>query len=279
MLDGHKVLELTRDKQKSERLFGDSTVKFELNLNHELLKIAVKNFEPDICIHLAAYLTSHDEYSEAKKLVASNIDFLIDLLDSLKESKIKLFINTGSFAEYRNGDKAFCPAYLYASTKTAARSIVDYYSNIYNFKYITVVPYTIYGGNDSKKKVIDLLFEAFESRTCLELTPGKQVLDFIHINDVVNFYLQLLKKVDEIEEKIEFELGTGCGISLRNLAQLIEDKSGKEANINWGGVPYRPNDIMYAVANLSFNADIGWAPQIDLVKGVDMLLKEKQKII
>lgn len=274
---GHEILELTRNVTKSEGLFGDSTLKFDLNLEHDLLNAAIKEFEPEVCIHLAAYLTSSDEYYEAKKLISSNISFLINLLDSLKGCKLKLFVNTGTFAEYAKGNNEFVPAYLYAATKTASRSMIDYYSKVYQFKQVNIIPYTIYGGVDSKKKVIDLLFDSLESDSCLEFSPGEQILDFIHIKDVVKFYIQLLERINDLGKKHDFELGTGKGISLRELAQLIEIKSGKIANVNWGGLPYRPADIMYAVAKRQFDVEIDWSHEIDVDLGIELLLKDRIK--
>jgi nucleoside-diphosphate-sugar epimerase len=258
----HNVLELTRNQKKSYDLYGDSTVKYVLDNNHENLKKVIQDFKPEIVIHLAAYLSSADDFITMTRLLDSNIYFLTQLLDSLKEVELKLFINTGTFAEYHKGDEVLDPAYLYAATKTASRSFLEYYSKVYHFKQITVVPYTIYGGRDSKKKVIDIIIDSMNSENPVDLTPGEQVLDFIHIDDVVSFYVHLVNHHEKNYNKTVFHLGTGKGTTIKELTRIMEYKTGKKANINWGGKAYRQTDVMYAVADIKTLFQLNWTPKI-----------------
>ena len=57
---GYEVLEITRSKNKSIELFGDATSKVEVNDFKFEQKII--DFNPEIIIHLASYLTSSDEF-------------------------------------------------------------------------------------------------------------------------------------------------------------------------------------------------------------------------
>ena len=261
--DGHQVLELTRDINKSAGIFGNQTIKFDLKASQEEMDSCVKNFQPEVCIHLASYLTSSDSFVDAKKLIETNITFLVSVLESLKNVNLKLFINTGTFAEYFNGDGVLDPAYLYAATKSASRYFVDYYSKRASYNYVTVVPYTIYGAKDSQKKIIDIIVDSLGNSTPLDLSPGEQVLDFIHINDVVCFYSDLIANIEAVKNKTIFPLGTGVGHNLKQLTAIVEELSDKKASINWGGKPYRSSDVMYAVAD---------------TKNSDKILKKNQKV-
>lgn len=277
---GHEVLEITRNISKSNQLYGDKTKKYQISDDQEKFTKEVTQFKPEVVIHLAAYLTANDDYATLQKLLNSNIEFLCRLLDTLKNTQLKLFINTGTFAEYYKGDKILDPAYLYAATKTASRSFLDYYSKVYKFKQATVVPYTIYGGIDSHKKIIDIIFDSLDNPTPVDLSPGEQVLDFIHINDVTNFYLQIINNYEKIPNKSIFQLGTGKGTTLRKLAEIIGTKTGKKANINWGGKPYRPSDVMYAVADTKYQQmflDDNFLP-IDIKEGIKFYLKKMENL-
>lgn len=265
--EGHTILEITRNKTKSSELFGDMTSKIEVNdisFNNKIIE-----FDPNVVVHLASYLTSSDKWDDVEKLIESNILFLSKLLNTVSKLNLDLFINTGTFAEYFKGDDDFNPAYFYAATKTASRSILNYYANAYNFKQSTVVPYTIYGGNDSSKKIIDLIFESTETEKKLELSPGEQVLDFIHIDDVTSFYQHLIKHKKKIPNKTNFKLGTGIGHNLQQVSSIIESVTNKKTNINWGGKEYRQSDVMYAVANLHEIKDkLTWKPKISITEGI-----------
>ena len=251
LVNGHRVLEITRNIQKSKQLFGDKTEKFVITDNQQDFCSEIDRFGPEIVVHLASYITSNDDFLTLHKLLDANIVFFARLLDALKNQPIKLFVNTGTFAEYSKNDGEFKPAYLYAATKTASRFFLNYYSETYQFKQTTVVPYTVYGGKDSQKKIIDLIIESLNSPTQLNLSPGEQVLDFVHIDDVTDFYIKLIDNYEKIPDKSSYQIGTGKGHTLKQLALLIENMTNKKSNINWGGRSYRVNDVMYAVANTS----------------------------
>lgn len=271
IVNNFQILEITRSIEKSTQLFGDSTSKVQVS--DALFKEKIKKFDPEIVIHLASYLTSSDELTHVEKLIESNLLFLTKVLDSISETNLKLFINTGTFAEYFKGGDELIPAYFYAATKTASRSLIEYYSNTYNFNYTNVIPYTIYGGNDSNKKIIDLIIQSLDSSLPLDLSPGEQILDFIHINDVVDFYCELVLNYAEIKNKSIFKLGTGKGHTLKEVASIIQDLTSKRVNINWGGKKYRKSDVMYAVADISPREKIlGWEPKVTLAEGIKELI-------
>lgn len=235
-------------------------------------KEQVRNSDFQVVLHLASYLTSSDESDAISSLLDANIFFGTHLLDALKGSALKTFINTGTFAEYENS--RLRPAYLYAATKTAFRSILHYYSNRYNFNVINIIPFTVYGGIDTKKKLIDLIFESTTSIEPIKMSPGDQMLDFVHISDVVSFYRHLLRNLDKLKNRQyhEVDLGTGKGYTPRQIASIME-KYTSQTNITWGGVPYRPTDTMSAVArNLDLMSILEWTPKIDIEEGIKLYL-------
>lgn len=274
---GHEIAEITIELDVSYKLFGNSTFKIEVSENQVEFVREVEIFNPDIVIHLASYLTSADDYNTLEKLLHVNIRFFCRLLDALKNCDLKLFINTGTFAEYLKGDGVFNPAYLYSATKTASRSFLNYYSKVYNFKQITVVPYTIYGGNDMQKKIVDIIFDSLDNTAPLDLTPGNQVLDFIHVEDVSDFFLEVLDYINSIANCTTFQLGTGYGYTLKDLVEIMEAQTGMNANINWGGKKYRPQDVMFATANISKQYHLfKWKAKVSLKEGVEKYLATKK---
>jgi nucleoside-diphosphate-sugar epimerase len=274
----HDILELTIEQELSEQLYVDRTHKYIVDDNQEELVNCIEHFNPEIVIHLASFLTSNDDFNTLCKLLNTNLYFFCRVLDAVKNTRLKLFVNTGTFAEYSKGDDNFDPAYLYSATKTASRSFLNYYSKVYDFKQTTVVPYTIYGGSDTQKKIIDIIVGSIDSSTPVDLSPGEQVLDFIHIDDVTDFYISLVNNLDILSQKSNFKLGTGKGHSLKQLTEIIEVVTNRKTNINWGGKPYRSADVMYAVADISNQLEVlDWRPKISIRTGVRTQLSRKIK--
>lgn len=242
-------------------------------------KEKVRDFDPDTVIHLAAYLTSADDEKQIDRLIESNISFGTHLLDALKRTNIKTFINTGTIKEYHLHENKKIPSSLYAATKSAFRPIIDYYQSLMGFRVLNIIPYTIYGGVDSEKKMLDLIYESLGAVKPIEMSPGEQVMDFIHIDDVANFYITLLSKLPDLKKDIsEIHLGYGKGFTPKQIAALIEKISEEKCNINWGGRPYRPNDSMYSVAPQNLcGLQIGWQPSVKIDDGIALYIKERKK--
>jgi CDP-paratose synthetase len=263
-----ELMTINRSLQKANDLFSMSNcVHISVNELHKVVE-----FNPDVVFHLASMVTSRNDRDVLDDLLDANMLFGIKLLDRLKEcSNVKLFVNTGSFAEYRLGTDKISNAYLYTVTKTAFRQFVDYYSSLCGYKYIHIVPYTVYGGKDSQKKLINYIIDSFESKVPIKMTKGEQILDFIHVEDIVSFFLHILKNIDKIIELPNGEtlfLGTGKGTSIRELAELLEEKYHEKANIEWGGLPYRDRDVMYAVAPIGKLIALGWTAKISIKEGL-----------
>lgn len=271
-----EILVLCRNVDRAHALFPNLSVLFKEAEDWD----SVKAFNPQIILHLASLSTSRNDTDIIQPLLQSNILYGIQLLDALKECKsLKLFVNTGSFAEYRFGTEAINDAYLYTATKSAFRVFVDYYSQLCQFKYINVIPYTIYGGKPTVKRLMDYILESMDSKESVDMTAGEQILDFTHVDDLCDFYVHVVENVErisDIKNGESFHIGTGRGTTIRELASMMEHVYGKKCYIHWGGRPYRDRDTMQAAAPIAKNISLlEWKAKISLKDGI---LKMKNQI-
>jgi len=273
-IKGHEVGLVVLDKKEAEEFYADKFVLIESKSKD--FKEKVKKFNPELVIHLASYLTSAHDSETVKKLLSANIEFGTMLLDALLETDIKCFVNTGSFAEYLNGPGKLDPAYLYTATKIAFRQILDFYRKLKGFKVVQVVPYTIYGLKDTRKKVMDYIIDSLDAKAPVEMTKGEQIVDFVYITDVDDFYLAVIVNINKIKgDYQEYHLGTGKGTSIQEVAKTIEEISGKKANIKWGALPYRERDVMKATAPTEKAEELGWKAKVTLRQGLKMMMEEE----
>ena len=273
----NSFLTINQNVEKAKELYPEKIYKNFRHVETSELR-ELEAFNPDIVIHLATMTTPRNDAEIIHQMISANIEFGVFLLDSLQKcSNLKLFVNTGTFAEYRYGCQKIENAYLYSASKTAFRAFVDYYANIgKGFKYITAIPYSVYGGKMTVKRLFDYIKESLWATEPVNMTKGEQVLDFIHVDDVAGFYKYVIDHISEFlaveENGREFHLGTGIGTSIRDVATLIEKISGKTCNVNWGARPYRETDIMYAVAPVEKNQVCGWRAEINLGDGIKRFL-------
>lgn len=280
-LVGKSLLQyLTKDKRVTQiGVIIRPTTKFEFDSSiflirtNEGFKENVQEFNPDVVVHLASYLSSLSDENTIENLIDSNIRFGTLLLDALKDTNLKLFINTGSFSEYDSNDGNYSPTYLYSATKHAFRSIIQYYAELKLFKVINAIPYTIYGALEPKKKIIDLLIESLDSVKPLELSSGLQKLDFIHIDDIVDVYVKLIFESNSLLCNSDIHLGTTKATSIRELSGIIENLTGSKVNVIWGAKPDRERDTNLAFAPPSEFVN----SKISLLEGVKRYLILKNK--
>ena len=260
---------LVRDEEKARKMFFGMDLKI-ISLKDNNWRDAIKNFNPEAVIHLAAFFSTKCDTAVVENLVQSNLMFTAMLLEALQGTDCEYFINTGTFTEFMNGDGKFFPANFYSATKTAERPIIEYFNNLSGRKWVNIILYSPYGRKNSYKKVIDYLADAMDSPVPVAFSKGEQVLDFIHVDDIASFYLALLNRLELMKENFEeFHLGTGKGISIREVAEIIESVFGKRINAEWGALPYRKFDVMRAVAPVKKNIEIlGWKSKISMEEGL-----------
>ncbi len=265
---------VVRDLTNATKMFGNAVVYIQYN---DLVGFndSVSRFSPEIVVHLAAYSTSSDEPKDITKLIESNIVFTSNLLIALSSCNLKLFINTGSFSEYHDNNNTLSPTYFYSATKTSARYIIEYYSKKNSFRFINAVLFTVYGKKNSSKKIIDYAIDSLDSDVAVKMSDGKQILDFVHIDDVVNFYYNLIIDVENIQaSKIDYDVGTGKCLSIRDLVKTLEVITDKKANIAWGANKSRKLDTIKACANIvATQEELSYEVKVSLNDGLIQYIK------
>lgn len=266
---------LVRNKEKANKLFYGCNIDVITTQSPEWMN-QVKELNPTVVIHLAAYFTGRHDKDNAYKLIEANISFTTYLLEALSTTDCHHFINIGTFSEFRNGDGEYHPNNLYSATKTAERPIIQYYQSISSWNWINVVVYSPYGRHNDYKKVIDYMIDSFDAEQPVDFTKGEQILDFIHVDDMADFFYRLIQHLPILREPYyQFHLGTGNGHSLREVAETMEKCWGKKMNANWGGRAYSEQDIMHAVAPIEQNLKLlNWKSKVNLNDGIDILMKD-----
>lgn len=261
----YEITCIVRDIQKAKGLFAG-----KVNLVSSSELYLLKTLKVDVVLHMASLLISKDDEGIIESMIDANITFGVKLMNALRDKKGVKFINLGSFAEYRHGAGVPNCAYLYSATKQAFRPLLTYYASISNWDFIHLVPYTIYGGLNNQKKLIDFVRASLDAEEPIPMSPGHQVSDFIHVNDVIDCIRFFIDNQDrwQGQKGEEYHLGTGRGTSIRELASMFEKLTGKKCNIQWGGRAYRERDVMHAVAPIGKLLDLGWKARIRLEEGI-----------
>ena len=128
----------------------------------------------------------------------------------------------------------------------------------------------MYGEKDDFNKFIPFTIKSILEGKEIKATKGEQRRDFIYVQDVVNAYLKVLDNLRNLDEEfIEFEIGTGISIPIRDFVNKIEEQINKKVNIKWGEIPYRKNEIFDSRAHIEkVKQYLGWSPKYDISSGL-----------
>lgn len=245
-------------------------VEYDKNINTLISFFNETN--PDVVFHLAAAVISNHKPEQISILIESNILFGTQVLEAMRHSQTKLFINTGSYWQNYNSDE-YNPVDLYAATKESFEKIIQYYVDAHKFRCITLRLFDVYGENDRRPKLLNLLSQIARDGSTLDVSPGEQLLDLVHISDVCTAYLksyELLQLNKSLKNEI-YGVFTGERISLRQMISLFEEIIQKKINVNIGAKPYKDREIMKPFGEYCKLPN--WKPTIQLIEGFKLLNK------
>jgi nucleoside-diphosphate-sugar epimerase len=225
---------------------------------------AVGASRPDIVFHLASLFLVQHKADDIGALVNSNILFGTQLLEAMHHHGIKRMINTStSWQHYLNED--YNPVNLYAATKQAFESILEYYVEAHGFAVTTLALFDTYGPQDPRAKLIALLWKTAIEQQTLHMSPGEQLFDLVHVDDVIDAYVLAAKQLAEPVHK-RYGISSGKPIALRELVSRFQAATGAHVPITWGGRPYRPREVMEPWSSYTPLPD--WSPKIAFEDGI-----------
>ncbi|MGL5672109.1 MAG: NAD-dependent epimerase/dehydratase family protein [Plesiomonas shigelloides] len=265
---GHVVFGLIRKPIEDENLLARFNNVSLCHFNEESLVALMAEMKPDIVIHLASlYLTVHAP-DQIDDLIKSNITFPTKLLEAMNVNNIKKFINTGTSWQHYNSSN-YEPVNLYAATKQACDDIVKFYTSAKGFSSITLKLFDTYGPEDNRGKLISLLDRLSNTQEHLAMSPGEQIVELTHVDDVCAAYLMAIELVMEMKsgEARSFGVDSNSRIKLIDLVTEYERVNEVKLNIKWGDRPYREREVMQPCDNL--NNIPGWKPLIPLTYGLN----------
>lgn len=228
----------------------------------------------DGIIHLASYVQSGNHSSEdIENLIDTNLKFSTIVLETAAQANVKWFINTGTYWQhYNNAD--YSPVNLYAATKQAFMDIARFYWETDRIFFCTIKLFDTYGPNDTRPKIFTLWERIARTGETLDMSPGEQLIDIAHVDDIVNAFALLASHLHrqhaEVKNGDVFAVKATERYTLIQLAALFEQATNTKLNINWGARPYRNREVMMPWENGVVVP--GWKPKVTIEEGI-MLTK------
>ncbi len=230
----------------------------------------VTQAKPDVVFHLASLASSQHTANEVDSLIQSNVLFGNQLLEAMKLNGVNCFINTGTFWQHYNNED-YNPVCLYAATKQAFEAILEYYAQACGIRAITLKLFDTYGPDDLRQKLFHWLNKAAKTNCPLDMSAGEQLIDLVHIDDVIEAYLIAAKRLldGKVPQHERYAVSSGQPLPLRKLVEIYAAVTGQVVKVNWGARPYRFREVMRPWSR-GVRLE-GWKPHIELEEGLKEL--------
>ena len=242
--------------------------------------------DADILFHFAADPEVRTGYSKPEDSFEQNIVNTFNLLQKIKQSKIKKIVFASSSSVY--GDAKIIPTNEeygplspishYGASKLACEAIVSSFCHNYNIEGVILRPANVIGLRGRHGLIWDLVHKLKINQDELELLgDGKQTKSFIHISDAID---GIFFSLNNLQDKVEvFNLGSEDSVEIMDVAKIVCKNMGlNEIKINLtGGVDDGrgwKGDIRIAHLDITKLKNSGWIPKLSSINAADITSQE-----
>jgi GDP-L-fucose synthase len=170
----------------------------------------------------------------------------------------------------------------YAIAKIAGIKLCESYRDQYGCNFISAMPTNLYGPNDNydlnNSHVLPALIRKFHTAKVngeaeVEVWgTGSPLREFLHVDDLAEGCYHLMLHYNE---KMFVNIGTGEDLSIKALAELVQDIVGFSGQIRWN--TEKPDGTPRKLMDVSRIHRFGWKHRIDLRNGIAAVYEEFQQ--
>lgn len=217
--------------------------------------------------------------------LSTNLQIQTNLLDAAHAANVSKVLFLGSsciypkFATQPIQEESLLTGELeptnepYAIAKIAGLKLVQGYRSQYQHHWISAMPTNLYGPRDNfdleSAHVLPALIHRFHDAKFAgrsEVTiwgDGTPLREFLHVEDLARACLLL---IDEYDDSIAINIGSGQEISIAELARLVAKIVGFNGEIVFDAT--RPNGTPRKLLDSSRITGLGWYPLLTLEDGI-----------
>lgn len=233
-----------------------------------ILQKSLAEFNPKACIHLAWYVEP-GQYLHATDNISSLTESL-NLLTLLIGLGCRRVVMAGTCAEYDTDfgylseDTPTRPATLYASAKLSCCLLAQQIAALSKICFAWGRIFYPFGPHEDERRLIPAVIRALRQGDIFPATPGDQVRDYIHVEDVAEAFCVLIEK----GASGIFNIASGFPVSVRELLETIGISMGRLELVHFGAQPYREWEPPFICGNNTRLKDLGWKPRYTLAEGL-----------
>jgi nucleoside-diphosphate-sugar epimerase len=270
--DVHLLLRKETRTWRLADLAGRYTPHYADLCDAEALRKIAAVARPEVIYHLATYGALPNQ-QDRTTILATNLLGTAHLLEAVKDTGYRVFVNVGSSSEFGHKDGPMAeedtlqPRTDYAVGKAAATLLCR--AEAYQGRpVLTVRVFSAYGPWEDPARLVPYVMGCCLRGDSPQVTSGQQPRDFIYVEDL----LRLLKCAAERPDLAGqiLHAGTGRRQTVRDMVETIVAVCGGHLKAKFGSAAPRPDEPTCWVASIARTTELtGWQPCFDLRSGVE----------
>ena len=237
----------------------------------------------DVIVHLAAQMDVRKSVADPIFDANTNIIGTLNILEAIRQSGHRTriaFTSTGGaiYGDFNTPPNVETfpkdPESPYAISKLAAEYYLAYYGRLHGIDHAALRFGNVYGPRQDPHGeagvVAIFCSRILEGKPLTIYGDGLQTRDYVYVGDVARAVFlgatTALPATGRVDER-SFNIGTGLGTSVVELARLLQEAAGSEAEVVFA--PRRPGEQQESFLDVSkAKRVLAWEPEVSLADGL-----------
>ena len=281
--EGYEV-EIVDDLSTGNRANAPSSARLhEVSVTSPETARVIQDGKFDVIVHLAAQIDVRKSVADPIFDAATNIIGTLNILEAIRSSGRRTriaFTSTGGaiYGDFNTPPNVETfpkdPESPYAISKLAAEYYLAYYGRLHGFEHVALRFGNVYGPRQDPHGeagvVAIFCSRILEGKPLTIFGDGLQTRDYVYVGDVARAVFlgatRELPKPDRVDARA-FNVGTGVGTSVVELARLLQEAAHSDAQIVFA--PRRPGEQQESFLDAAkARAILGWEPKVTLSEGL-----------
>jgi len=275
--------------------------------DQDLLDRVFSENQIDAVVHCAAKIIVPESVDEPLTYYGNNVGKTVALLNGMERNGVHGILFSSSASIYATDEEfkvteesALDPGSPYATTKLMVELILRDAAHASDLKALSLRYFNPIGSDPKLRTgqqiehpthVLGKMIDAWMEDSTFTVTgvewptrDGSGIRDYIHVWDLARAHVAALEHLDEVttdDPYQVFNIGTGSGVTVKELVKAFEEGTGRSLNVVYG--PPRPGDVAgaYTVSRRAKDL-LGWSAELTQADGIrDAIawLPERKKIL
>lgn len=262
------------------------------HFEHDLTEIAgldekLGDINFDVVVHLAAKITG-----APSDIMRVNVVGTENLLETLCKKKIRLLLFSSTSAQlYRNAQyipiderHPVTPVTPYGLSKYLAEEIVIFYHRVYGLPTLIFRQVNVYGPSPTPKATVinNFIDQAINDGTITVHGDGRQVRSFIHMSDLIQFYMRAIFHVrPEVLYGETLNISGPDDLTVKEISDIVIkyslEEAGKKIVVRYVPLPTSSTQEIYLFKVSAEKARnlLGYKSKITAEEGIRTLIKDR----